>query len=347
MKRLFIITILISVLVGLYYFYFSRNIFDFKNESAADENINIELDKKEEIKNLNPITGESCDNFNKRPFAVMLAGDPQTRPLSGISQADLAIEMPVTNSINRLMALFICEEPKEIGSVRSARHDFVPLAKSFDAIFVHWGGSHFALDLLKTGAIDNIDALRDKYNAFYRKTTIPAPDNGFTSYDQLLNAINLLNYRQNNEFEGYPHLNADEFSGNVREKSELIINYSGAYKVKYFYDDRLNEYFRYRANSSEVDKNSNFQVKVKNVIVMFAESRQIDDQYNDVAIEGSGSAVVFRNGEKIKATWKKDKNNLAAKLYFLDESGNEIKLVSGKIWIEVVDPLTGISWSKI
>src|SRR3989344_5617005 len=52
------------------------------------------------------IAGLECANAERRPMAVMMAGDPETRPLSGIRQADIGFEMPVTpNSITRLIAV--------------------------------------------------------------------------------------------------------------------------------------------------------------------------------------------------------------------------------------------------
>jgi len=124
-------------------------------ENNTEENVNSENEKEK-----NPINGIACDNAIKRPLAVMMAGDLEAWPLSGISEADLVVEMPVvTNGITRYMAVFVCGNPKEIGSIRSARHDFIPLAMGFDAIFAHWGGSHFALEKLDNKIMDNINAL--------------------------------------------------------------------------------------------------------------------------------------------------------------------------------------------
>src|SRR3990167_1280909 len=92
-----------------------------------------------------PLTGQKCENYNRRPLAVMLAVDSVARPLSSIYVADVVVEMPVVkDSINRFMGIYVCNKPEEIGSVRSARHDFIPLAAGFDAIYSHWGGSNFS-----------------------------------------------------------------------------------------------------------------------------------------------------------------------------------------------------------
>jgi len=77
---------------------------------------------------------------------------------------------------------------------------------------------------------------------------------------------------------------------------------------------------------------------------MFAESHQIECQYNTVAVEGSGKGIIYRNGEEIQAAWKKDKTNQTSKLYFYDLGGNEIKFVPGQIWVEIAQPNQEVNW---
>lgn len=312
---------------------------DFGGGANISENSPAAQEEKTILKG--SLSGLDCENKNRRPFAAMLAGDPQTRPLSGISEADIVVEMPVTPSINRLMAVYQCEEPKEIGSVRSSRDDFIPLAAGFGAVYAHWGGSHFALDKLNAGIIDNIDALKNPHNAFFRKEKIPAPDNGFTSGERLLNSAKKLGYGQESEFEGYWR-GEDKSAGG--KKAVLEINYPGSYAVKYEYYPNTNAYLRFRGGKPEIDKNSNAQVAAKNVAVMKTAIRPLEDQYNDVDVEGEGAAIVYRNGEEIKGKWKKDAKNLASKLYFYDGAGEEISFTPGSLWIEIVSPETEIGW---
>ncbi|MBU3924750.1 DUF3048 domain-containing protein, partial [Patescibacteria group bacterium] len=166
MKNIKIIIGVIIILAVFAYLgnsgFFNRQNYEIINESkgviiSAPETSVVVKNDVDELSDeaVTPYGQESCQNSTRRSIAVMLAIDAITRPLSGISEADIVFEMPViTDSITRLMAVFGCIIPTEIGSIRSARHDFIDLAKSVDAIFVHWGGSHFALDKLKTGAID-------------------------------------------------------------------------------------------------------------------------------------------------------------------------------------------------
>src|SRR3989338_6075319 len=227
----------------------------------------------------------------------MLPADQKARPLYGISQADLVVEMPVlTDGITRYMALFSCEEPAEIGAMRSARHDFLPFAKSFDAIYAHWGGSYLALDLLNKKVMDNLDALKNPFDAFYRKSGRLAPHNGFTSFSALKNAIEKFGYRLESQAASYPRIK-DE--GALSANQNISIGYPYPYNVDFTYDYKTNSYKRFRGNEKEIDAGDQKQVEVKNVIVMTAESRQINPDYNDVDVEGEGKLAVYRNGEVI------------------------------------------------
>ncbi len=311
------------------------------NNNSNEENNSSEI-VEEEKKERSLINGVECDNAKKRPFAVMLAGDSEARPLSGISQADLVLEMPVvTGGITRYMAIYVCNEPAEIGSIRSARHDFIPLAMGFDAIFAHWGGSHFALDKLNNKIMDNINALYLDGTVFYRKPGFLKPHDGFTNIERLDEYSQRVGYRMESQFEGY------KFYGNespIDKNGKLSIGYPAAYEVEYEYSFKENSYLRSKGGKEDIDKLTLEQITAKNVAIMFAASRQIEGQYNDMDIEGEGGAIVYQNGREIKGKWKKDKTDMKSKLYFYNESGEEIKFVPGQIWIQVVQPNQEVKW---
>jgi len=337
-KNKFFLILFFSILaLGLIFvwLYYNRTI-EINNQMASLAN---EITSDE----LSPLSGLPCSNYQRRPLAIVLANDPVTRPLTSLIQADLVIEMPViTNSITRIIAFYVCNSPDEIGSLRSARHDFIPLAVGFDAILVHWGGSHFALDELDAGVMDNIDAMKNPYNAFYQKSGIPQPHNGFSSMSKLINVVNKLGYRLENEFEGY--LFQQE---NSKQKTDKVlrIGYSYPYNVSYQYDSATNSYLRYRTNLKEMDKSNNQQIKAKNVVVMRVFSKQIQGpDYNDLDLEGTDQCQVYQNGEVIPCTWHKSEKNPSSKLKFLDINNKEIPFIPGQTWIEIVEPGQEVSW---
>lgn len=304
--------------------------------SVTNEEPKIIETKILEVLPANPLSGVACANSQRRPFGVILAEDREARPLSGIGLADLVIEMPVvTGSITRMLAFFVCEDPEEIGSVRSARHDFVPLAQGYDAIFAYWGGSAMALEELKKGKVDTLDALPNYFDAFYRKEGVPAPHNGFTSMERMVNASLKLGYRMTTNFQAYTFLETEERASNPQR---LELHYRYPYNVRYEYDPEMNSYARWRGDVKELDALNGEQVEVSNIAVMRAKSRQIGAGYNDVDILGTGEAVVYRNGTGVRGRW--EKKEAEDPLRFFDEAGEEIMFTPGKIWIEIVEPTT-------
>lgn len=329
----------VVLLTGLFFtwFYFGRTI-DISGLKQAEL-----TDQLEESAGRSPLNGLICQNYQQRPLAVVMANDPVTRPLAGLSRADLVFEMPViTGSITRLLAVYLCQAPSELGSLRSARHDFIPLALGLDAILVHWGGSHFALDKLDAGVMDNLDALKNPYNAFYQKWSIPQPHNGFSSMERLVNSAKKLGYRMENEFEGYPY---GQNESRETSKKILRIGYAYPYNVSYQYEPTDNSYLRYRANQPEMDKNNGQQIAAKNIVVMEVFSKQIQGpDYNDLDLEGSGPCRVYQNGIVINGTWQKSEQNPTSKLKFLNKDGEEIPFAPGQVWIEIVEPNQEVNW---
>src|SRR3989338_11136833 len=338
-NKKFLFLIIIIILIG-------GAIFVWQFGSRTIEVVNNTQDEIQDPEyKTSPINGLSCQNYSRRPIAVVLAEDPATRPLAGLSEADLVFEMAViTGSITRMLAVYVCGAPKEIGSLRSARHDFIPLAMGLDAVLAHWGGSHYSLDKLNTGIMENIDALKNPFNAFFQKKEIPQPHNGFTSIERLINSAEKLVYRLEGEFEGYPHI--EQIIDNRQQIAKALeISYSYPYNIRYQYNSETNSYLRFRADKPETDKNNNKRIEAKVIVIMRAASRQIEGPYyNDVDVEGKGECQIYQNGEVVSCVWQKDKNDPKSKLYFLDESGQEIKFTPGQIWIEIAEPDQKITW---
>lgn len=291
-----------------------------------------------------PMTGEVCANAKRRPLGIMLSGDAVTRPLSGIGAADLVVEMPViTNGITRFLALFNCQEPVEMGSIRSARDDFIPLAQGFDAIYGHWGGSHFALDDLKKGTIDNINALTNPHGAYFRKSDIVEPHNGFTTYAKFFSAAQKLGYREETNFQAYAH--GPSLTSTTNNPARLTIPYPGQFTVGWEYDPTQNNYRRQRGAKDEIDKNTGTIVTAKVVIVLRTSIKQIEGQYNDVAVLGKGQGVLYQDGLFQEIAWRKDRAE--SRLMFLETADKEASLAPGRIWIEYVSNDAAVSYESL
>jgi len=279
------------------------------------------------------LSGMACEQAMRRPIAVMFSSDAEARPLSGIGQADLVFEMPVTpNGVTRLMAVYQCQSPSEIGSVRSARQDFIPLALGLNAIYAHWGGEREALQALRNGVINNIDGLAYDGTIYYRKTSIRPPHNGFTSYQLLAQAIAEKQYEVTNSTK----TPAFRYQAKAKALTGEVVPplYQGSFGVNWQYYPEENNYRRTRGSRPEIDKNTNQVVTAENVVVMKTTWSPISLDYLRVKTVGSGMVEVYQNGGLVTGRW--EKTSARAKLTFYDDNNQEIELVPGSTWVEVI-----------
>jgi hypothetical protein len=71
------------------------------------------------------------------------------------------------------------------------------------------------------------------------------------------------------------------------------------------------------------------------VVIFVAEKGPVDKELHmSYTVTGTGEALIFQNGEAIKATWSK--KSITDRMKFTDEDGKEISFVRGRIWIEAV-----------
>jgi len=308
-------------------------------------------DERDQTKvSVSGLSGRECADAQRRPIGVMLASDPINRPVSGFAAADMVFELPVlVSDVTRLLALYQCGRPDDIGSVRSARHDYLFLAEGEDAILAHWGGSYHALNRIAAGEFKTINALTNPYNAFFRKSNLPAPYNGFTTYENLWNALQKLGYRTETTLAGYS-FQADPPPVERGPAGTLSIAWPGAFRVHYVYDPAINRYQRYWAGVKQVDGGLGGEpVAPSAVLIMQAANGPAEGPggYNDVDIEGSGDLTVYQNGRVIQGRWEKNELYKNDPVHFLDESGQPIPLTAGQVWVMAVEPHIGVTWEPV
>lgn len=303
-------------------------------------------DRFKEARVTSGLSGVACDHPNRRPIGVMLAGDAINRPMSGFSQADMVWELPVlVSNVTRLLAVYQCGEPTDIGSVRSARHDYLFLADGVDAVMGHWGGSYHALNRIAVGEFETINALTNPHNAYFRKDHLPAPYNGFTTYERLWNALEKLGYRTETKFEGYEFKDDSPISDRPAAGT-LTVAWPGAFRVHYEYDPATNRYVRYWAGVKQVDAADDQVVSPSAVVVMRAANEFADGPggYNEVGIEGEGEMVVYQDGQEIKGIWKKNVLNKKDPVHFLNEQGQPIVFTRGQVWVMTPSADVPVTW---
>ena len=233
MKRIFIILCVLLTLVGC-----SNNV------SNSDTNINDEQngDIKEET-----INWVVDPNSTTRPFAVMINCHNNALPQSDINKAYLVYELMVEGGITRMLALFKDTDAVKIGSIRSARSQYLGYVLENDAIYVSAGGSSEAIreiDKLKINRIDvdnNLYGMRDKTLKRDWEHTL------FTSIDLLKKGANNYNYRTTSDsglvFKySESEVDLSKYSSSI-EANNISIKYSDYRRMMTYDQLTINTYY--------------------------------------------------------------------------------------------------------
>lgn len=294
--------------------------------------------------NKNPLTGLELrtEAIGKRPVAVMVENSPQARPQWGLSSPDVVIEGVAEGGITRMMWLYadIADMPK-VGPTRSARHDYVELAEGFDAIYVHFGGSVYAYDTLKKDEVDDIDGTASgSYFARDKSRNVALEHTAYTTGENIQKAIADKNIRTDIQQDNVSPFSfaAEKLTLSGGTCNSVTAEFSSNYKHTFKYIAEEGLYANYM-NTSEMKDANGKTMKVTNVLILYTGVSGIkgaDKGQVDWDLTG-GNGVYISNGTYQNIKWSKGTASTpTAPLKLTDESGTELKLNTGKMWIGFV-----------
>lgn len=310
--------------------------------SKKSENIKQETKKetKEEIKEKVDIVDL---NSKTRPLAVSVNNTPVAiKVQTGLNKAFLVYEIPTEGLTSRLMALFKSEDDVKVGTIRSARHNFIDFALESDAIFAAYGWSHYAEDQLKSGAVNYVQGLVGEGNMFREN-----PEKLASEHTAYLNTSKVMDYAVNKKKYSKETSNA---------KNTILLNYNvsdvdlskrtdaidansvtipyGSVTTEFRYDSNSKMYTRVVNGTVRKDHETNEDFTTKNIIVERLTYKVCDDNYYwDLNTIGSGEGYYITNGKAVPIKWSKASRNAKTKYTYLD--GSEIEVSDGRTYIEV------------
>ncbi len=326
-----------------------------------------------------PLNGEMFSRAERqlwetrRPLTVMIENHAEARPQSGLSKADVIYEVIAEGGITRFLAVYYCgaiAQEVTIGPVRSARTYFMDFASEYGdyPLYAHVGGANKPGKANALGQIGDYGWLSkgNDMNQFslgfpvfwrdYERLGHPvATEHTMYSTTEKLWQVAEERELTNVDEEGnswdedflaweFKEDKDSEERGDVNDiKFEFWLN-GADYAVNWQYDKENNQYLRFNGGSSFVDKNDDSQIKAKTIIVQYMrETGPIDaEKHLLYQTTGSGKAVVFQDGEAIKANWEKDDRQ--SRTIFTESQGEEISLNRGPIWIEVIPSGNEVSY---
>lgn len=282
---------------------------------------------------LSPLTGLPYEGDGK-VIMVQIENTEAARPHSGLAEAGLIYEMEVESTITRLTAFFYGSYPEKVGPVRSARKQHMFLWSEWNYLYVFYGGStpegqniyNWMRDLDITAR--RVDGMRDTIG-FSRSADRKAPHNAYTN----LNTIMSEAY----DFEPYDRTlyYADGAGAEGERAVKVSLSYRSDNKVTYEYDEERAEYLRFINGAPMMDKESDQQIAVKNIIIQHTNHYHVAGTvYTNMDLVGTGDAEYFIDGVMKKGTW--ERRDEGAMTRYFDEEGNEIPFEPGKTFIQIM-----------
>lgn len=307
---------------------------------------------------------------SRKPVAIMMNNHVDSRPQSGISQADVVYEMVAESGISRLMAVFHSFLPERVGSIRSARIYYMQVAAEYWPIFSHWGIAHrpaYELslspeefeNLLSLGEaetdpqadarsyIDEISlpvANTDTTpNMFYRETGINAAveHTGYaklsTVYDEFSKFYQEPSWLEYQPFDVW-EFKDDGDNQNTNSVASISYNFwdfTGFYTI-WSYNSEKNCYERNQGGIDTTDRNTEEKVCVKNLVIQRAKETKLNDKKAHLLYDviGENTFVLYRDGKKVEGIW--EKSSARERTVFKDLNGQPVSFNRGQIWITVL-----------
>ena len=136
----------------------------------------------------------------------------------------------------------------------------------------------------------------------------------------------------------FPMTFADEDSAaSGKTANKVTAAFSGNKKTWFEYDAASGQYLAFQHGSAYIDKATDEQVTVKNVVVLLAPFSSIegDDKGRlETELTGSGEGYYFANGKYVPITW--ERSDSRGPFVYKDSAGNVVAFARGKSYFCVM-----------
>ena len=304
----------------------------------------------------------------RRPLAVMIENHLDSRPLSGLSSADLVYEAVAEGGITRQMGIFMCDIAGQnitLAPVRSARIYYTKLVAEYDALYNHVGGAGNcddptvneqakALCFIRRNKIKDMDQFGLDFKSCHRLTNRLDQEVAYEHTmacftEELYKTAAKRDWQNDGEWDKFfiPWKFKDDGTekGNVTDIAFKFWNNKPDYDVAWKYSATDNTYARMNGGKAVADLNTDDPIKAKAVVIQFAkEFGPLDEHLHmDYQVTGTGKAIMFQDGKAVVGTWSKLSPTVRTK--FMAE-GKEFVFNKGQIWVEIVPDGNIIEYNK-
>lgn len=351
MKKLLSITLILTLLAA---FAGCARKDSTSSVSSVPQEVVSQIEEESDGFVVNPLTGVEDlkkDAEKNKPVAIMVNNISTAWGVqSGLSKADVIYEAYVEGGITRLLAVYKdVRDVEKIGSLRSARYTYVDLAAGHDAQFVHAGKDEkYCTPHLEELGIKSLDlntgstsssSIGGSGIAFREDNGLATEHTLFTTGKKLYDGMKKADIAKLSSKQDQWMNFIDEDSKYVPEGGEckeLFVPFSGSYGASFKFNKKTGLYDKYRGETKQKDAGNDKTVSVGNILVLYADTNSLSDNYHVKTDLSSGEGYYISNGGYAEINWSK--GDADASFEITDSEGEEIDYNPGNTYVCLTRP---------
>lgn len=321
------------------------------NSSSSEEAVSSSAESLPASAYFGTLTGLPIDAelIGRRPMSVIINNLRAAIPQHGIGSADMWWECLAEGGITRIMAIYqdYTKLPMT-GPVRSVREYYLDFAAPFDTLFVHFGGSYPAYDIIAEKQLQTLDGKVYSDIAFWLDSKLASQRGGkehanFTDAQHIQKAIDgsgtsIYSTGKKPLSPVFSFAAPDETvpAGSITAK-KVTVSYSSYTVATFDYDGDSGKYLKGQFGGKHVDAITGEQLNPDNVLVLFIGTslHPAGSGLLKLDFTSGGDGYYISRGAAEKITWTKSSYGSAFALK--TEGGQNLTMNAGRTYVCVVD----------
>ncbi len=312
-------------------------------ETQSSEASSVVSEESKAVTYVNPLTGEKVKKSValQRPVAIMVNNINVAQGVqTGLNMADIIYETEVEGGITRLLAVFQdFKSVSQIGTVRSARYDYIDLALGHNAIYAHHGQDNYHAG----PHLSDIDRIVvSTTNGGARVSNGLSSEHTLYGYgDKLWDSIKASGItttvkKAANPWQTFTAKNSLKFKKSAQTVS---VPFSSSYNTVFKYDSETKKYTRFSGTVERTDYKTGESTTVKNVFILNSTITSYpgcaDGKGHRKVDLSSGTGYYCTNGTYTAIKWSKGASDNAFE--FTKADGTTLKISTGNSWVCIID----------